>query len=97
MRPYPQAFCVLTAGMFGIIWYMFWLLQAYECPAAHPTISSEERTYIETSIGEGANLVSLSVSTNGQMKICLFYISISLSHCVVFLKNKMSIFSLIIS
>lgn len=52
-----------TAGMFGIIWYTFWLLQAYECPAAHPTISSEERTYIETSIGEGANVVSLSVST----------------------------------
>ncbi|XP_048213467.1 vesicular glutamate transporter 3 isoform X2 [Perognathus longimembris pacificus] len=48
-------------GMFGIIWYMFWLLQAYECPAMHPTISNEERTYIETSIGEGANLVSLSV------------------------------------
>ncbi|EHB06644.1 Vesicular glutamate transporter 3 [Heterocephalus glaber] len=47
-------------GMFGIIWYMFWLLQAYECPAAHPTISDEEKTYIETSIGEGANLVSLS-------------------------------------
>ncbi|XP_005374589.1 PREDICTED: vesicular glutamate transporter 3 isoform X2 [Chinchilla lanigera] len=48
-------------GMFGIIWYMFWLLQAYECPAAHPTISNEEKTYIETSIGEGANLVSPSV------------------------------------
>ncbi|XP_059968957.1 vesicular glutamate transporter 3 isoform X2 [Mesoplodon densirostris] len=48
-------------GIFGIIWYMFWLLQAYECPAVHPTISHEERTYIETSIGEGANLVSLSV------------------------------------
>uniref|UniRef100_A0A2K5P9R6 Solute carrier family 17 member 8 n=1 Tax=Cebus imitator TaxID=2715852 RepID=A0A2K5P9R6_CEBIM len=47
-------------GMFGIIWYMFWLLQAYECPAAHPTISNEEKTYIETSIGEGANVVSLS-------------------------------------
>ncbi|XP_023584698.1 vesicular glutamate transporter 3 isoform X4 [Trichechus manatus latirostris] len=48
-------------GMFGIIWYMFWLLQAYECPAAHPTISNEERTYIETTIGEGANIVSLRV------------------------------------
>ncbi|XP_057597188.1 vesicular glutamate transporter 3 isoform X2 [Hippopotamus amphibius kiboko] len=47
-------------GMFGIVWYMFWLLQAYECPAAHPTISHEERTYIETSIGEGATLVSFS-------------------------------------
>nr|XP_045009062.1 vesicular glutamate transporter 3 isoform X2 [Jaculus jaculus] len=50
-----------TYGMFGIIWYMFWLLQAYECPAAHPTISSEEKAYIETSIGEGANLANLSV------------------------------------
>ncbi|XP_027785152.2 vesicular glutamate transporter 3 isoform X2 [Marmota flaviventris] len=48
-------------GMLGIIWYMFWLLQAYECPAAHPTISNEEKTYIETSIGEGANLASLNV------------------------------------
>jgi ACS family sodium-dependent inorganic phosphate cotransporter-like MFS transporter 6/7/8 len=28
-------------GMFGIIWYMCWLLQAYECPATHPTISNE--------------------------------------------------------
>nr|XP_056702789.1 vesicular glutamate transporter 3 isoform X2 [Euleptes europaea] len=46
-------------GMFGIFWYMFWLLHAYESPAAHPTITSEERTYIETSIG-GANLVNAS-------------------------------------
>lgn len=71
MRPSHQALCFLTAGMFGIIWYMFWLLQAYECPAAHPTISEEERTYIETSIGEGANSVSLSVSIHGEMKTCL--------------------------
>ncbi|XP_048355070.1 vesicular glutamate transporter 3 isoform X2 [Sphaerodactylus townsendi] len=46
-------------GMFGIFWYMFWLLHAYESPAAHPTITNEERTYIETSIG-GANLVNAS-------------------------------------
>uniref|UniRef100_A0A8C5U6R6 Solute carrier family 17 member 8 n=1 Tax=Malurus cyaneus samueli TaxID=2593467 RepID=A0A8C5U6R6_9PASS len=43
-------------GMFGIVWYVFWLLHAYESPAAHPTITSEERIYIETSIGEGASL-----------------------------------------
>ncbi|KAK4830089.1 hypothetical protein QYF61_008427 [Mycteria americana] len=47
-------------GMFGIVWYMFWLLHAYESPAAHPTITSEERIYIETSIGEGASLASAS-------------------------------------
>ncbi|NXU58501.1 VGLU3 protein, partial [Turnix velox] len=47
-------------GMFGIVWYVFWLLHAYESPAAHPTISNEERVYIETSIGEGASLASAS-------------------------------------
>uniref|UniRef100_A0A8D0EWG5 Solute carrier family 17 member 8 n=1 Tax=Strix occidentalis caurina TaxID=311401 RepID=A0A8D0EWG5_STROC len=45
-------------GMFGIVWYMFWLLHAYESPAAHPTITNEEKIYIETSIGEGASLAS---------------------------------------
>ena len=66
---------------------MFWLLQAYECPAAHPTISQEERTYIETSIGEGANLVSLSVSREGEMKTCLFFMSISFNDCVSLIKK----------
>ncbi|NWI44544.1 VGLU3 protein, partial [Picathartes gymnocephalus] len=47
-------------GMFGIVWYVFWLLHAYESPAAHPTITSEERIYIETSIGEGASLANAS-------------------------------------
>ncbi|NXQ24468.1 VGLU3 protein, partial [Alaudala cheleensis] len=42
-------------GMFGIVWYVFWLLHAYESPAVHPTITSEERIYIEMSIGEGAS------------------------------------------
>lgn len=82
MRRCHQAFCFSIAGILGIIWYVFWLLQAYECPAAHPTISQEERTYIETSIGEGANLVSLSVSRDGEMKTSLFFMSISFSDCV---------------
>ncbi|XP_026504776.1 vesicular glutamate transporter 3 [Terrapene carolina triunguis] len=55
---WPSVFYIY--GMFGIFWYMFWLFHAYESPAAHPTITSEERTYIETSIGEGASLVSAS-------------------------------------
>ncbi|XP_035280716.1 vesicular glutamate transporter 3 [Anguilla anguilla] len=45
-------------GVFGMIWYMFWLILAYDSPAVHPTISEEERTYIETSIGEGVGLMS---------------------------------------
>ncbi|KAF4009627.1 hypothetical protein G4228_000995 [Cervus hanglu yarkandensis] len=44
-------------GIFGMIWYMFWLLVSYESPAKHPTITDEERRYIEESIGESANLL----------------------------------------
>ncbi|KAF4091694.1 hypothetical protein AMELA_G00039370 [Ameiurus melas] len=53
---WPSVFYIY--GVFGIIWYTFWLLLAYESPAVHPTISEEERTYIETTIGEGVNLMS---------------------------------------
>ncbi|XP_059363156.1 vesicular glutamate transporter 3 [Carassius carassius] len=53
---WPSVFYIY--GVFGIIWYSFWLLLAYDSPAIHPTISEKERTYIETSIGEGGNLMS---------------------------------------
>lgn len=47
--------CLLwPPGTFGIMWYCFWLLVSYESPAAHPTITEEERKYIEESIGESA-------------------------------------------
>ncbi|RXN05126.1 vesicular glutamate transporter [Labeo rohita] len=44
-------------GCFGIFWYMFWILVSYESPAEHPTITPEERCYIEESIGESAKLL----------------------------------------
>ncbi|KAI4900043.1 hypothetical protein NFI96_028144 [Prochilodus magdalenae] len=44
-------------GSFGIVWYMFWILVSYESPAEHPTITDEERCYIEESIGESAKLL----------------------------------------
>ncbi|XP_072278422.1 vesicular glutamate transporter 2 [Pyxicephalus adspersus] len=44
-------------GSFGIVWYLFWILVSYESPATHPTITDEERNYIEESIGESANLM----------------------------------------
>ncbi|XP_036373950.1 vesicular glutamate transporter 3 [Megalops cyprinoides] len=47
-------------GVFGIIWYSFWLMLAYESPAVHPTISEEEKIYIETTIGEGVNLMGVT-------------------------------------
>ncbi|MEE6498977.1 hypothetical protein FKM82_003268 [Ascaphus truei] len=52
---WPSVFYVY--GSFGLVWYLFWILVSYESPATHPTISAEERTYIEESIGESANLL----------------------------------------
>uniref|UniRef100_A0AAR2JGD2 Vesicular glutamate transporter 1 n=1 Tax=Pygocentrus nattereri TaxID=42514 RepID=A0AAR2JGD2_PYGNA len=45
-------------GSFGILWYLFWILVSYESPAVHPTITPEERKYIEDAIGESAGLVN---------------------------------------
>lgn len=45
-------------GSFGIFWYMFWILVSYESPAAHPTITPEERKYIEDAIGESASFLN---------------------------------------
>lgn len=46
----------VQTGCFGIFWYMFWILVSYESPAEHPTITDEERCYIEESIGESVKL-----------------------------------------
>uniref|UniRef100_A0A8C9XXL8 Solute carrier family 17 member 6 n=1 Tax=Sander lucioperca TaxID=283035 RepID=A0A8C9XXL8_SANLU len=48
---------MICSGCFGIFWYMFWVLVSYESPAEHPTITDEERRYIEESIGESAQLM----------------------------------------
>lgn len=55
--------CLPHAGCVGIFWYMFWILVSYESPAEHPTISDEERCYIEESIGESAKLTGPSEVT----------------------------------
>uniref|UniRef100_A0A8D3EAJ6 Solute carrier family 17 member 8 n=1 Tax=Scophthalmus maximus TaxID=52904 RepID=A0A8D3EAJ6_SCOMX len=51
-------------GVFGIIWYVMWLLLAYGSPAEHPTITDEERMYIETTIGETINQLSVTEKFN---------------------------------
>ena len=34
------------SGVFGIVWYIVWLMVVYESPALHPTISNEEKSLI---------------------------------------------------
>lgn len=60
-----------------MIWYMFWLLVSYESPAKHPTITDEERRYIEESIGESANLLGAMEVRIFLWCIFLFLFSIS--------------------
>lgn len=55
----------MCVGTFGICWYLFWILVSYESPAAHPTITPEERKYIEEAIGESATFLNpLTVHTH---------------------------------
>ncbi|KAG7217371.1 hypothetical protein INR49_021538 [Caranx melampygus] len=49
-----------TLQCFGIVWYVLWLLLAYGSPAAHPTITDEERMYIESTIGETMQQLSVT-------------------------------------
>ncbi|KAL9982328.1 hypothetical protein ACROYT_G004357 [Oculina patagonica] len=34
-------------GVFGIVWYVVWVMVVYESPALHPTISNEEKNLIQ--------------------------------------------------
>ena len=44
-------------GAIGIVWSVCFLYLIYESPSAHPTITPEERTYIEESIGESLVMI----------------------------------------
>ncbi|EDV31741.1 uncharacterized protein Dana_GF15508, isoform B [Drosophila ananassae] len=50
-------------GVFGIIWYMFWIWLCFENPRKHPAISIPELKYIEKSLGESAHPTMPSLKT----------------------------------
>ncbi|KAF7661112.1 hypothetical protein LDENG_00269210 [Lucifuga dentata] len=68
-------------GVFGMVWYCFWLLLAYGSPALHPTISDEERTYIESAIGERMQL--LSATEKFKTPWCRFFTSMPVYAIIV--------------
>ncbi len=37
-------------GLAGVLWYPFWVAMAHESPNVHPTISAEERDYINAGL-----------------------------------------------
>ena len=53
-----------------MVWYVFWVLTSYNSPAEHPTISDEERRYIEESIGESAQLMGAMEVSSRRRRPC---------------------------
>lgn len=41
----------LYQGGFGLLWFFAWTLIVHECPSDHPSISLEEKEYLQASIG----------------------------------------------
>ncbi|ELU12188.1 hypothetical protein CAPTEDRAFT_177109 [Capitella teleta] len=54
--------CFYFYGVLGMLWFIAWWMVSSESPASHPTISQDERNYIETSLQEGN-----SVATNNKV------------------------------
>lgn len=48
-------YCFYFYGLAGVCWYGFWLWLSFERPATHPTITPQERQYIEESLGTTCN------------------------------------------
>lgn len=47
---WPASFYVI--GSIGLVWCAFYLIFGYGSPATHPTITPEERNYIQTSLNQ---------------------------------------------
>ncbi|XP_068746722.1 vesicular glutamate transporter 1-like [Montipora capricornis] len=56
---WPAAF--YPFGIFGIIWYVAWFVFVFESPSVHPTITEEEKKYIELSAVNTAEVAKGSV------------------------------------
>jgi len=44
---------IFLVGAAGILWFVAWQLIVHESPSDHPTISEEEKNYIENSFERG--------------------------------------------
>lgn len=51
-------------GVFGIVWYVAWVIVVYESPAMHPTISSEEKHLIQATALDISKVRRVALSFN---------------------------------
>jgi len=52
---------IMPVGSIGCVWFIFWMFLCYDSPARHPRISSDEREYIESRIGEQKVHVTVTI------------------------------------
>ncbi|XP_068248075.1 putative inorganic phosphate cotransporter [Palaemon carinicauda] len=50
---WPSVFYVF--GVLGLVWFIFWMLLISNTPESHPTISLEEKIYIQTTLNHAVN------------------------------------------
>ena len=70
---YPSSLYLL--GLCSILWYVAWELVVHESPASHPTVSEEEKKYIEKSIAESGDASQVKLSSSSELfnsKHCVF-------------------------
>lgn len=54
---WPASFYVI--GSIGLVWCALYLIFGHGSPATHPTITPEERNYIQKSLNQHQNVVSI--------------------------------------
>lgn len=52
-----------TSGVAGVVWAIIWFAITFEKPASHPSISKEEKEFIEESLGHVSHVIP-SVTRN---------------------------------
>lgn len=71
MGGWPLAFYIF--GVFGIIWFGFWIYYVYDTPSSHPRICRQEQAFILASIGPQVSIkqryLQLAVSAPAIAKI----------------------------
>lgn len=56
-----QLLCDYIVGLSGLVWYCAWEMIVHDSPSSHPTISSVEKSFIETSIAGSKDKTEVSL------------------------------------
>lgn len=61
---YICVFIIMIIGAFGVLWFILWMILAYDTPEDHPRVTEVEKRYIQDSlVGETSKTIDRNVST----------------------------------